>query len=351
MLRGDYEARINGNSARLKTRGDCLAFVVIGRYNFFMRTLLLLSLALCAAPAMAQTGAGKPLLAQADERPTAAEVEAQIKRDLQALFEMTERGGDDTKAYRYIYGARRGFFGARAWKYALQRTLNRSKVQVDEIKLLDRTGDEAQAAVAYSFQSQGDNDGDNAIWQGARQEILNFKLEPKFNPSERLIWQIVPPDAEPPALNADSNVEQEDVLWANIAYHFAQKRVPELKGTPAERSVSNLEILGVGTLRFVLDTAEDFAFDSRYIVDALLPYIASSANFRIPDTNENYTFNANLNRINLGALGEVRQTVLFYKGQNETPIFRYDGRAAICFVDSHVELISPERAKDLIWKP
>ena len=45
------------------------------------------------------------------------------------------------------------------------------------------------------------------------------------------------------------------------------------------------------------------------------------------------------------------QTVMFYEGQNETPIFRYDGRAAICFADGHVTLVTPDEAKSLIWKP
>lgn len=46
-----------------------------------------------------------------------------------------------------------------------------------------------------------------------------------------------------------------------------------------------------------------------------------------------------------------KRTVMFYEGRDEKLIFRYNGKAAVCFVDGHTALVSPEEAKSLIWKP
>ena len=162
-----------------------------------------------------------------------------------------------------------------------------------------------------------------------------------------LLWQIVPPDAPPaPLATAD-----EDTLWANVAYHFAQKQLLEQTGTPAERSQSNLKQLGLGVLQFVQDYDGFCAFAPHYTIEAISPYIRTSTPFQVPDTNEIYTFNGNLSEKNLWDVKDSVQTVLFYEGQNETPIFCYDGKAAICFADGHVALVTPDEAKSLIWKP
>ena len=86
-------------------------------------------------------------------------------------------------------------------------------------------------------------------------------------------------------------------------------------------------------------------------INSLMPYAQNPLIFKLPDSTEFYTFNGNLLDKNMDQIKAPTRTVLFYEGQNEMPIFRYDGRAAICFADGHVALVSPDEAKSLIWKP
>ena len=71
----------------------------------------------------------------------------------------------------------------------------------------------------------------------------------------------------------------------------------------------------------------------------------------MPDTNEIYVFNANLSGLSTDQVKTPARTVMFYEGQNEKPIFRYDGKAAIGFADGHTALVSPDEGQKLIWKP
>ena len=100
-----------------------------------------------------------------------------------------------------------------------------------------------------------------------------------------------------------------------------------------------------------IDYDEVYAFEPRYLIEAITPYVGDPTVFQVPDTNEIYTFNANLSGKNLTVVKDFARTVLFYEGQNEKPIFRYDGKAAIGFADGHAELVTPEEAQKLIWRP
>lgn len=321
-----------------------------------------LAVTLCVAPAMAQPQNGAqmfPTQPANDQQPRPTEVNLQIKEDLQILANSLKRGQPLANRLKrsevfggesYIFGARIGFFGSSEWKRDFAVLLSANIVQIDDVKILARDGDAVKAAVAYSFKPAREGEAQTEFWKGARQEILDFKSGPMLYAPTRRVWQIVPPEAAPPAFNL-SNAEAQDNLFADVAYHLAQKQTLETTRTPAERSVDNLKLLGLCVLQSVMDYNEVYAFEPRYFTQALSPYISDPVVFQVPDTNEIYTFNGNLSGLNQAKLDEVYQTVLFYEGQNQTPIFRYDGSAAICFADGHVELISPERAKSLIWKP
>jgi len=69
-----------------------------------------------------------------------------------------------------------------------------------------------------------------------------------------------------------------------------------------------------------------------------------------PD-NESYAFNENLENAELDKLKVPANTVLIYEGKGGKLDFRHDGRAAVCFADGRVELISEEQAKTLLWAP
>lgn len=323
-----------------------------------MRTLIISALAatLCVAPAMAQPQDGAQMFpAQPNEqkfKARPAEVNLQIKEDLQALAQTFNQGSEFFAAENYIFAARIGFFGASEWKRNLKSQLNGNLIQIDDAKIIERAGDTVKVAVAYSFKpSPALREAQPEFWRGARQEILNLKLGPMIYETEHMVWQIVPPLAPPPAFNLNVDADPQDNLFINIAYYLAQKQVLQITGTPEEHSVENLKQLGLGVAQLVQDYDEVYAFAPRYLIEAVTPYVRNPTVFQIPDTNEIYTFNANLSGLKLADINEVYQTVLFYEGQNETPVFRYDGKAAIGFADGHVALIAPDEARKLIWKP
>ena len=315
-----------------------------------MKIFVLLSLALCAAPAFAQPKGGARIipvqLAEQDQNLRPAETDLQIKEDLQSLANNL-KSNNVFASQNSIYNARFGFFGASEWMRYYLEMLNDRTVNVDEVKFLQRDGDAIKAAVVYSFSPSLDDTQASEFWKGARQEILDFKLNASIYDADRQTWKIVPPTAPPDPITT----EGKDTLWANIAYYLAQKQNYAPPKTPAERSMNNLKTLGLGVAQLVQDYNEVYAFEPRYLIEALTPYAHDITAFQVPDTNEIYTFNSNLSGKNLAAINEVTKTVLFYEGQNETPTFRYDGKAAICFADGHVALVSPDEAKSLIWKP
>lgn len=306
-----------------------------------MRTLIISALAatLCAAPAMAQP-ADTP--ARMAARPT--EVNLQIEQDLGELINALNQSNANFTALPYIYGARIGYFGSNAW--VLRFNYYTGDIRIKDVKVLERKGDEVKATISYAFITRSNDETSKAQMEN-QQETLDFKLVQLPLKAKTQVWQIVPPADKPPVIGAKNN----DVLWANIAYHIAQKETYKPDGTPVERSINNLKWLGLGVAQFIQDYDEVYAFEPRYLSEALLPYVSSDTSFQVPDTNEMYTFNGNLSGLNLAKVNEVYRTVLFYEGQNQTPIFRYDGKAAICFADGHVALVTPDEAQKLIWKP
>ena len=278
--------------------------------------------------------------------PRPADVAGQIKQDLSELAAILDKPNANFAALPYIYGAREGYFGSNEW--APQFTAwHAGEIRIKDVKVLEHKGDNAKATISYAFVNTPNDEVSKAQME-KQQETLDFKLVQLSLVAKKQVWQIVPPEIEPPEINT----ENKNVLWANISYHIAQKESYKPKGTPAERSMSNLKWLGLGVLQFIEDYDEIYALEPRYLSEALSPYVASDMIFQVPDTNEIYTFNGNLTGKKYSNLQQpLNALVLFYEGQNEKPIFRYDGKAAVCFVSGEVKLVTPEQAKSLIWKP
>lgn len=257
----------------------------------------------------------------------------------------------------YIFGARQGFYGTSDWLNDISFTFSGIRLVVRSVRDVQQDGDEASATIEYNFElTEPETITKQALagWESARWEKVQFYREKRGN--NQFIWKIVPPETLPRALTTDREMPQDDNFWNTAAYYLAQKQPYQRTFTPTERSIRNLKNLGLGALMFATDYDNLYALDGRYIAEALnfyLPQIDADkfSTFRVPDTNEIYTFNGNLSGLKTDEVKTPTQTVLFYEGQNETPIFRYDGKAAICFADGHVALVSPDEAKSLIWKP
>ena len=313
-----------------------------------------LAATLCVAPAMAQPQEGPPTFIVQPDGPGQREGKpsAQIKADLQFLATSISAKNSFPSAENYVIGARSGFFGFTEWQRNLKGIMNGSWIQVEDVEVFKGDENGVKAAVSYSFKPMiNANEDLPEFLKGTRQELLTLKFGPMPFDTGGMVWQIVPPEIAPPAFIPSDNSKPQDNLFANIAYYLAQKQVLEIPGTLEQRSVNNLKQLGLGVAQLVQDYTEVYAFAPRYLIEALTPYIGDSTVFLVPDTNEIYSFNANLSGLKLADINEVYKTVLFYEGQNEKPIFRYDGKAAICFADGHVALVTPDEAKSLIWKP
>ena len=334
---------------------------------------------------MAQTDVNAPTQVNEDKgQLSSSEIEKQIVEDLQRLAENLH-AGNVFAAQDSIYDSRPGFFGASAWMNDFSALLKSRSISIRDSKILQREGDNVKASVVYSFGSTA-FDQKNDFWKRNYEEVINLKRAPSAYDTELKFWKIVPSDVPPPAwitsndLLAPPKAETAQMvyapptpfpprnralpdqgsgaptLWANVAYYLAQKQTVTPTLPSAELSMIRLKLLGLAVVQLARLFDDTYALDPRYQIEALNQFIPVPTSvqptiFQVPDTNEIYTFNGNLSGLKTDEIKTPAQTVLFYEGQNETPIFRYDGKAAICFADGHVALVTPDQAKSLIWKP
>ncbi|HEX8465376.1 MAG TPA: hypothetical protein VF627_12240 [Abditibacterium sp.] len=287
-------------------------------------------------------------------RPPAFEPAKQITQDLGEFAAIINEGKIYPAGQKWIHGARIGFFGASEWvrgthfsnmgRVGMALTINRVAVE----KIEDET---ASAVVNYAYAPPNglEKEDSDALTQ-ERRETLQFKLGPAQPDGERT-WQIVPPDAPPANFGGEDREKELDDVWAKISFALAQKPNLKVANVQAKRSLSNLKQLSVAALQFVMDFDERYAFAPEYLQEALAPYLKNRDGFFVPDSKELFHFNPHLTDKTFAQLAEPARTVAFYEGEAEKPTFRYDDKAAIGFADGHVALVSPEEAKNLIWKP
>ncbi len=297
-------------------------------------------------------------------------IPAQIKQDLDVLVGLFNSNQLEDSGPYLIFGARKGYFGYREWLSQIYPIFRSTNLYIDSVKVTGNEGGNVIASVTYSFRPRDIfNPEVSKGWREMRKEVVRFKRGPGISRDGEM-WQIVPPDDSSGELTTSSDIPQNANFWNIVAYHLAQKQLYKKSGAPAERSLMQLQDLRLATEQFAQDYDLIYAFDPRYIFKALEPYLVNDASFSVPDVNEFYTFNGNLSGLKTRsrpfAYGQfnpnpyglkadeveaLARTVLFYEGQNEQPIFRYDGKAAICFADGHVALVTSDEAGKLIWKP
>lgn len=280
------------------------------------------------------------------------------KQITQDLLEFADALGSDKlfpDGQKWVYGARTGYFGANQWaretEFPLMKRLGFA-LQVDDIAIEKIAADSASATVTYSWTSPagGGDERSKEQLKRERRETLALKLAGNpFSPGEKL-WQIVPPETQPIQNSGDAMENQLSGVWANVSFVLAQKQ-PVSASIRARRSLQKLRQLGTGIAQLTTKYENRFAFAPEHWQEALSPYVRDKELFLVPDTLESYGFNANLSDKKLFEMPEPIRTVLFYEGENQTLKFRYDGRAAVCFADGHTALLSPDEAKNLIWKP
>lgn len=299
---------------------------------------------LCNGAAWAQpTAAPQVIVAPRRVRPT--EPARQIKQDLMEFVSSINNGNPFSENQKWIFLARDGYFGANEWmrKWRLQNVrLKIHKIVIDEFEDNEQG---ASATIIYSLTSLNTirNDGLKAFLGRERRETVH--LRPDII-SEDGVWQIVPPAKQP----QDLKISEFNNVFALMSFSLAQKYIYVIS-PEARLSMARLKQLFIGAAALAQEHEGRVAFAPQYLQEALSPYIPDKDVFFVPGSKEAYSFNANLSDLNLQQADEAVQTVLFYEGENEKPIFRYGGKAAICFADGHIMLISPEQTKNLIWKP
>ncbi len=302
----------------------------------------------CNVAAFAQPdGTEKTIVVpRAPRRVRPLEPAGQIKQDLTEFVGSINNGNPFFENQHWIYLARDGYFGANDWMRKWR--LHNVSLKIHKIAIADIEANEqgASATIIYSLTSLNTNRSNElkALLGGERTETVQLQLSPPEIVGEDSVWQIVPPDKQP----QDLKISDFNNVFALMSFSLAQKPTvsPE-----AMRSLMRLKQLADGVAKFAQEHGENYAFAPEYIQEAVFPYVADIDAFFVPGTQEAYGFNANLSALNLAQVKDPVQTVLFYEGRNEKPIFRYGGKAAICFADGHVMLFRPGQIKFLIWNP
>ncbi len=289
---------------------------------------------------------------QANARPRRvrpAQPAGQITQDLTDFVDVINGKGFFPIAQKWIYGAKVGYFGANEWAREVEENRAGVSIKINDITLEKIAPEEASVVVTYFFDVPADFGDKNmkAILRQERKENLQLKLGANPTFGNEKIWQIVPP-IEPLQNFGAADLNN---IWATLSFFLSQKQPLDTSEAKAKRSINNLKQLALGVLMFVQDFNARFAFAPQYVQEAIFPYTKNKEIFFVPNTKENYTFNDNLSDKSLAQLASPAQTVLFYEGENEKPVFRYDGKAAVGFADGSVKLITPEEAAKLIWKP
>lgn len=120
------------------------------------------------------------------------------------------------------------------------------------------------------------------------------------------------------------------------------------------QSEMQLKQLGLALMQFSQDYNERLDFTQQNFKEKLTPYLKNVSIFTAPGDlpgTSSYDVNLNILGLNLAAFTSPSDTVAFYLGHNQQLDFRYGGHAPVCFMDGHVEAITPDGAKNLRWKP
>ena len=129
-----------------------------------------------------------------------------------------------------------------------------------------------------------------------------------------------------------------------------------LFNTASRTSITNVKLLMLAMLQVAQDDHEKFAFTPANFQEKLRPYVKGRETFLAPILFEDkpfaYTLSPNIAGKNLAQFAEPARTVAIYEADKDgKPLFRFDGKAVIGFIDGHVKLTTPQEAEALIWQP
>ena len=327
---------------------------------------------LFALPAMAQPQEGaqmfpaQPAVKTTPSRQTSVPVPfADIEREIR---DFSRRFGAPaltaTGEYGRLAGRQSALPKAVQWARETQALLHGAELRIEKVVVLPQepaaTDVATRALIRYHFEFPATVDPDNRqLWERPRQEIVRFRWRDSSGDPDVAVnltattpfanygWEFAPPTVTPLALKEKFYALGADNFWANVAYHLAPTQV-EL--SLSERALAKLRQLAISAQWLAQEHGDRYELAPDYM-KALTPYVQNFLIFQVPDAREFYTVNSAIVGLSSQQIAAPQNTVLFYDGIGEQLNFRYDNRAALCFVDGHAALVSPDEAKNLIWKP
>ena len=137
-----------------------------------------------------------------------------------------------------------------------------------------------------------------------------------------------------------------------LSYAFVH---PEFihSGTSARKrteTLSNIKQLGLAVHLLAAENNDVLTFKASELYETTEPYIKVKP--LIAESGRKFSINRSVCGKSIALVSDPARTVMLYEGANGKLDFTY-GRAAICFVDGHAVLLSPQNPelKRLRWKP
>jgi prepilin-type processing-associated H-X9-DG protein len=237
----------------------------------------------------------------------------------------------------FVAGAKIGYYGGPAWGEHWIEERHGAELQVVQVQVVAAEQDKARAIVQYRWKLP--------LFQSAvLKEEVNLVRQPDNIVPNKLVWKILPGDAP--------KAQDGTPLVLNATAAAVLNPEQSIQHFEAGEVLGNLRVLSTATLTFLQDYDEVFAFQAKYREAATAPYMRGhESSWDVPGTERKFQFNENLTGWNQEKISAPHNTVLLYDGQKGALNYEYEGKAAVAFADGHAELVSPERAKSLIWKP
>jgi hypothetical protein len=178
--------------------------------------------------------------------------------------------------------------------------------------------------------------------QATARENLNVAAELVANEDR---WFLVAPPLDEPAdpfnrWAATLRAGPEGVRRARIEAQSAQ-------------SLANIRQLAAATLRFARENGGRLALNQGNWRERIQEFVEDEAAFKSPGdraAGPSYTFNPGLANRTLASIRIRQRTVLLFEGRGNRVDYRWDGRAAVAFVDGGVMLISQDDARRILWR-
>ncbi|AIE84605.1 hypothetical protein OP10G_1237 [Fimbriimonas ginsengisoli Gsoil 348] len=125
-------------------------------------------------------------------------------------------------------------------------------------------------------------------------------------------------------------------------------------GSDSTSALIEVKQLALGALLLANDSNSVFALSDANATSKLRPYLKNPALWTAPGDpkgTQSFHLNPAVAGKSMSSIPIPARTVLLYDGKNGQLRFRWNGRAAVAFVDGHAKLVTREEAARLRWKP